>query len=329
MKQKKTKTGNAAGIITFGIAFFLTFGLFSWGILWSALFSLGAAWFVRWMAQGLDTTTHNQRPNEYAIHKETAETQEAPMEIDVTEPESLEKVKADTGNAEVDALLAQGREMIREIRSENDLIPDSSLSDKLDQLEDKCASIFQAVYEKPSKAGQIRKFMNYYLPTTLKMVKAYRTLGDKGVSPAQVEETRWRIDCALQVVLDGCQKTLDSLYREDVLDITTDIDVLEQMLKRDGLTETDLEKAAQQAREAARLDNAVNRVPKTKAQEQPAVPTLEEYRTRYARTDTGVSQQVANAQEKAQNHVSEAPTLYGGVYRAGGAAAQAQAPDKN
>ena len=77
------------------------------------------------MAQGLDTT-QNQKT-----------------------PESLKKVQGDTGNPEVDELLEKGREMIAEIRRENDLIPDSSLSDKLDTLENKCAEIFRAVCARP------------------------------------------------------------------------------------------------------------------------------------------------------------------------------------
>ena len=144
--------------------------------------------------------------------------------------------------------------MIAEIRAENDRIPDSSLSDKLEKLENLCAEVFRAVYDKPAKAPQISKFMDYYLPTTLKMVRGLRTLDERGVTGAQAQDARRRIADALDVVIQGCQRLLENLYRDDVLDLTTDIDVLEQMLKRDGLTESDLERAAAQAREAARID---------------------------------------------------------------------------
>lgn len=116
------------------------------------------------------------------------------------------------------------------------------------------AEVFRAVYDKPARAPQIRKFMDYYLPTTLKMVRGLRTLDERGVTGREAQEARRRISDALDVVLQGCQRMLDNLYRDDVLDLTTDIDVLEQMLKRDGLTESDLERAAAQAREAARID---------------------------------------------------------------------------
>jgi hypothetical protein len=93
--------------------------------------------------------------------------------------------------------------MIAAIRQENDLIPDSSLSQKLDQLENQCAEIFRAVYDKPHKAPQIRKFMEYYLPTTLKMVRGYRMLDERGITGTEAMDARNRIDDALVVVLQG------------------------------------------------------------------------------------------------------------------------------
>ena len=107
--------------------------------------------------------------------------------------------------------------------------------------------------------------MDYYLPTTLKMVRGLRTLDERGVTGREAQEARRRISDALDVVLQGCQRMLDNLYRDDVLDLTTDIDVLEQMLKRDGLTESDLERAAAQAREAARIDAEATRAARARS----------------------------------------------------------------
>lgn len=222
-RNYKTK-GIGAGIIAFGGIFALFSSLFgprSLGgyLLTLVVSALGGA-IVRVMAQGLDLST--------------------PQAQEQKEPESLQNVAQDTGIADVDALLQKGREMITEIRTENAKIPDAGLTQKLNQLETMCSRIFQCVYEKPAKASQIRKFMDYYLPTTLKMVKAYRVLGERNLSSDETRQARQRIDSALGIVLTGCQKQLDNLYRDDVLDITTDIDVLEQMLKRDGFTDGEL-----------------------------------------------------------------------------------------
>ena len=244
-KQKKQqKSGLGAGIIAFGMVFAAYSALFKPHSIAAYVLAFALSGFIgaiiRTMEQGLDTT-QNQKT-----------------------PESLQKVQGDTGNPEVDELLEKGREMITEIRRENDLIPDSSLSNKLDILESQCAEIFRAVYDKPGKASQIRKFMDYYLPTTLKMVKGYRMLDERGVTGQEAVAARHRIDDALGVVLQGCEKMLDKLYQDDVLDLTTDIDVLEQMLKRDGLTESDLDIAASQARRAARIDAAANCIAREK-----------------------------------------------------------------
>ena len=211
-KPKKSK-GTGAGIIAFGVVFALFSVLFKPHSIGAFVLAFALSGFagaiIKTMAQGLDLTVKEKTPD------------------------SLQKVQGDTGNPDVDALLEKGRAMIMEIREENKKIPDTSLTSKLNQLENQCAEIFRAVYDKPAKASQIRKFMDYYLPTTLKMVKGYRVLGERNVAGEDAAAARRRIDDALGVVLKGCQKMLDNLYRDDVLDITTDIDVLEQMLRRD------------------------------------------------------------------------------------------------
>ena len=310
-KQPKKTKGLKAGIIAFGMTFVLfsvlvhphSLGQLLLGGILSAL--LGT--IVRIMGSGLDLTTHNKQD---AV------------------PESLGKVAKDTGNPDVDALLQKGRQMISEIREENRKIPDEGLSDKLDQLEKLCGDIFKAVYDKPAKASQIRKFMDYYLPTTLKMVRAYRTLGENGVNGEAAVGARSRIDDALGIVLKGCRKMLDNLYEDDVLDITTDIDVLEQMLKRDGLTESDLHLAAEQAKQAAALNDQVERRAAAARAQQAEAQTTQTVQQAYdpaqwhAGQTTDVASQVQSAVQQAQAHAPQAPVLQMGGQ------ATAQTPEK-
>ena len=230
-KPSEKRKGLGAGIIAFGVVFALfsllfrphTIGAFA---LATAL-SLFAGAVIRVMAQGLDVSPT------------------------VKTPESLQKVQGNTGDPDVDALLEKGRGMIAEIRAENDRIPDSALSDKLGKLENLCAEVFRAVYDKPAKAPQIRKFMDYYLPTTLKMLASYRTMSNRGVSVSDMTEARSTVIRGMGMVLTACQKQLDTLYKDDILDVSTDIDVLEQMLKRDGFTEGELSQLRQRAQAPA------------------------------------------------------------------------------
>jgi len=334
-RKNKKKTGNGAGTISFGTVFLILAGIFGFSGLIKLLVFLGLSALVgsvvRIMAQGLDTTTQDQKRQ---MEKEAQEAAQAAAEAEKRrKADVLEQIKSDTGSSEVDELLARGRSVIQQIRRENDLIPDASLSAKLDTLEKMCGSIFQAVYADPSKAGQIRKFMDYYLPTTLKMVRSYRMIDERNVPLEEAQSAKRRIDEALGVVNSGCQKMLRNLYKDDMLDITTDIDVLEQMLKRDGLTESELEVAAQQAKQAAKLDAELMRQRQQQMAQQAQAAQAQQMQAVPAQPvptfDSGVKSAVTNAYQQAQQHVPSAPTLTGIYYPSYGGQAMAQAPQKD
>ena len=89
--------------------------------------------------------------------------------------------------------------------------------------------------EQPDKLPQIRRFLNYYLPTTLKLLNAYDRMGSAGVAGANIDGTMGKIDAMMDKVVQAFDKQLDALFADEALDISTDITVLEQMLAREGL----------------------------------------------------------------------------------------------
>lgn len=220
-KNKKKKSGFKAGAIAFGataLIYALIFPLYriSDFLLCGAL-SLLVGKVVSIMGTDLDLTTHNKpRPGE----KVAVPVADIPL----------------SGNEQADEVIAKGQEMLHQIRQENDAIPDEMLSGQMDELERLCVQIFTTVAEKPQKAPQIRKFMSYYLPTTLKMLAAHRTMGERGVSVEDMTASRNETVRGMNMVLTACQKQLDNLYKDTMLDVATDVDVLEQMLRRDGYT---------------------------------------------------------------------------------------------
>lgn len=238
--RKKKNKGLKAGLIAAGVTaavYASVFPLYRIGdfVLCGAVcFLLGKLFSI--MGSGLDLTTHNKQDAQKAEE----------------EPETLPL----SGDENADALIAKGQEMLETIRRENDAIPDEVLSGQMDELERLCVQIFKTVAEKPGKAPQIRKFMNYYLPTTLKMLANYRTMSERGVSAQDMAQARSTLIRGMGMVLTACQKQLDNLYKETMLDVTTDMDVLEQMLKRDGYTEGDLVQAARAGTAAAAQMNA-------------------------------------------------------------------------
>ena len=102
-------------------------------------------------------------------------------------------------------------------------------------------SIFTVVRQKPERADEVRKFMNYYLPTTLKMLSGYSKMNERNVTGQQAQETRRQIESAAAVVEKAFKKQLNNLYQDDILDISTDVEVLETLLKADGLTDTGMQ----------------------------------------------------------------------------------------
>lgn len=217
---RSPRKGRKPGIIAFGVTavlYSLLFPLYRIGdFVLCALLALVVGKVVSIMGQGLDLTTHNQQ--------DQAEQPEPVAEIPLS------------GDDSADQVIRKGQEMLHTIRAENDAIPDEALSAQMDELEQLCVQIFTTVAEKPQKAPQIRKFMNYYLPTTLKMLAAYRTMSDRGVSAEDMAQARAETLRGMSMVLTACQKQLDNLYKDTMLDVSTDIDVLEQMLRRDGYT---------------------------------------------------------------------------------------------
>ena len=214
-KKKKSKSGAyTAAFIAAGIAvvlFSLIFKLYRWQhyiIAAGIAILVGRIVFI--MGQGVDTS--KKAPAQQPIPK--------------------------TGDEAVDSLVQKGQEMLAQIREENDLIPDPELSRQMEQLEDVANRIFRTVADQPRKAPQIRRFMDYYLPTTLKMLQGFRKMDERKVEGANAESTRWQIRQAMDVVLKAFDKQLDTMYQDDLLDISTDIDVLETMLRQDGLIDS-------------------------------------------------------------------------------------------
>lgn len=128
------------------------------------------------------------------------------------------------------------KSILRQIRKLNDEIPDEGVSRRIDEMEDLTGRIFKAVQEKPEKEPQIKSFMSYYLPTTLKLLRSYADFEKSGADGDNIRSTKAEIERILDTLVDGFKKQLDKLYESEAMDISSDIDVLENMLRRDGLT---------------------------------------------------------------------------------------------
>lgn len=164
-----------------------------------------------------------------------AQPQAAQPEPEKQEPPK-EAEKTEKIPPELQSVINQGNTSIAKIRQLNDAIPDERMSAQIDLIERLAAQIFDCVKAHPEKLKQIRQFLNYYLPTTIKLMEQYVTLQDQGMKTENIEDGMQKIEGLLDKVIVAFQRQLDSLFETDVVDITADIRVMEQMMASEGLT---------------------------------------------------------------------------------------------
>jgi 5-bromo-4-chloroindolyl phosphate hydrolysis protein len=152
--------------------------------------------------------------------------------------EEEERAKSEAeGQDELKKTAAEGKNYIREIKAANDALPEADISEKLDMLERVTAKIFDYVEEHPEKLPEIRKFMSYYMPITLKLVNAYRRFDSHASSTSEAEGAKLEIRGTLDTINKAYRNLLTKLMRADILDVSSDISALETILAQEGLTE--------------------------------------------------------------------------------------------
>ncbi len=143
--------------------------------------------------------------------------------------------KSDTGNEELDKVINEGYEYIRKLWDLNIAIEDEGVSDSIDRMEAASKSIFEFVKKRPSKIPQIKKFMNYYLPTTLKLLIKYEELSSQEIKGEHISSTMFDIEGMMKTIATAFEKQIDSLYESDAMDVQADISVFESILEQEGL----------------------------------------------------------------------------------------------
>ncbi len=145
------------------------------------------------------------------------------------------KKEESTGNAELDKLLKDGALAIAEMKRLDDNIADPGISADIVRLEQVSAKIFEEVKRDPKKLPKVRRFMDYYLPTTLKLLNSYDRMSGAGVSGENIDSTLAKVEGMMRTVVAAFEKQLDGLYGAEAMDISADITVLETMMAREGL----------------------------------------------------------------------------------------------
>jgi len=160
--------------------------------------------------------------------------------LSVIFPGRTERIEApeapvSTGDEQADALILEGKNAVDEMRRLRGSIPGDNVRRKLDEIIAVIDSIFKRLAEDTGDYKQVKRFADFYLPTTIKLLHTYDRFGQSGAGGENITGTMERIDTALDTILDSYRKFFDSLFAHEALDIETDIQVLETMLKNEGL----------------------------------------------------------------------------------------------
>ena len=160
-----------------------------------------------------------------------------------------------TGDAQVDQELKNCRADLLRLKEANAGIPSPAISQKLDRMEKCGTQILNAVAEKPERADQVRKFMKYYLPTTTKLLEQYRTMANVTVKGEHITKALTSVESSLDLIAGAFDKQLDKLYRDEAVDMRSDIQVLETMMAGDGLTHEGIQRAMKEDQQCQTSSN--------------------------------------------------------------------------
>ena len=160
-----------------------------------------------------------------------------------------------TGNTELDEVIKNGRYSLHKMRQINLRIRDEKISADINRVEGATQKIFDHIRVHPEKLPQIRRFLNYYLPMTLKLLITYDNLNATGISGKNIENIMVQISNMMGRIASAFGTQLDKLFGNEVLDIASDIVVMENILRQEGLIGEYMEAEYVQSSESANTGN--------------------------------------------------------------------------
>ena len=182
------------------------------------------------------------------IYRQYLETEKAYLEQKKSSEQEKKQNTADTDTQdteqsrreqELHSMVAEGMEYIRHLRDLNDRIEGEAISEKLYRLENLLKEIFDRVQEHPEQMHRMHKLMDYYLPTMLKLVEQYAEFDEISSPGDDILDAKKEIEKTLDMINQAFVTLLNNLFRDAAFDASADAQVLQTMLAKEGLTESD------------------------------------------------------------------------------------------
>lgn len=193
-----------------------------------------------WPREILELETNDQKKVSEEKKKNQEKTSEDTGEKKKDKYRDSVKKRPRTGDAAIDKMLDEEELAIAEMLRLDDAIEDTKVSAQIVHLEEVTSKIVSYVVEHPEKRTTVRRFFNYYLPTTLKLLNAYDRMDEAGISGMNIDGTKGKVEEMMDTSLAAFDKQLDALYADEALDISSDIKVMEGLLAQEGLKDDDI-----------------------------------------------------------------------------------------
>lgn len=190
------------------------------------------------------------RENTYLLtsHESFLNFEQCRVELEQRREETVQTNRVNQQNTQVQAVLEQGKAYIEEVRRCNDVIPGEEVSKKISQIELLTQKIFDRVERHPEIIPDLKKLMEYYLPMTVKLLRAYADMDMQPVQGETIQSAKREIEDTLDTINEAFEKLLDDLFADTAMDVSSDISVLNTLLAQEGLTGDDFAKLKDQTK---------------------------------------------------------------------------------
>ena len=239
MARRRKKRSGVRSIYSFAITWLILSAFFPLSQLWGLLATLGICSGVAYLF-GRSSAQREAAQDNSAAHAANAapkaEVKEPPLRQTAAQPTKTGTVSKKSYGPEVDPIIEEGNKALSEMGRLYLSIKDPEIRQKINEIMRVTDKITQDAISDPTDIPQIKKFMNYYLPTTIKLLNAYDRMSSQGIQGENLDKSMNSITKMLDDAIVAYQKMLDSLFANQALDIETDIEVMNTMLAREGLS---------------------------------------------------------------------------------------------
>ena len=221
MQKQNKKKKSVSPIYTFALTWLVLSLIFPLHKIWGLLITVALCSCTAFIAGRISA---KRRKKEEAAEQQVRQAEEKPAQ-----PQKK------SYGPEIDPILEEGNRALSEMGRLYMSIKDVEVRQKINEIMRITDKITQDAIEDPSDIPQIKKFMNYYLPTTIKLLNAYDRMSAQGIEGENLDKSMKNINDMLDAAIVAYKKRLDSLFANQALDIETDIEVMNTMLAREGL----------------------------------------------------------------------------------------------